>query len=548
MLDDLQLDQITDPAKAREVIQRLLNLIETLSAEQDRLKAENQQLRDEISRLKGTPGRPKGPLGRPPKQDISSEAERRVPRGRIKEPKNDQIRIDREARCTVDRAILPADAEYKGVVPVVVQDLVLRTDNVRFLKEKWYSPSTGQTFLGELPPGYDGQFGPGLKSFTWLATNVGLMSQPKLLEVVRVAGVKISSGHLGQLLIHHHPGLDAEARAVAEAALSATPWHQLDHTATRVKGTDQHCHILTTPLATVAHTQPGKDRLATLDSLRNNRPRRYRYNADAEAVLQQRGLSAGVRRNLAHLPWDTVLDEPTLTQLLEAHLSNAGPTQRAWIVEALALAAYRAASDEPVVQLLVSDDAPQLSGICAEQALCWVHDGRHYKKLRPRVALHCEALREFLKDYWAFYRELRAYQEAPTATERVRLAARFDDLFATVTGYDALDERIAKTRAKRTELLQVLAHPELPLHNNAAELGCRARVRRRDVSFGPRTAAGTRAWDVGLTLVATAKKLGVNIYQYIEDRLSGRNQLPSLADLITQRVEKLNLSASWATS
>lgn len=177
-----------------------------------------------------------------------------------------------------------------------------------------------------------------------------------------------------------------------------------------------------------------------------------------------------------------------------------------------------------------------------------MHDGRHYKKLYPWVVLHYEALREFLKDYWAFYRELRAYQEAPTATERARLAARFDELFATVTGYDALDDRIAKTRAKRTELLQVLAHPELPLHNNAAELGCRACVRRRDVSFGPRTAAGTRAWDVGLTLVATTQKLGVNIYQYIEDRLSGRNQLSLLADLITRRAEEFNLSASWATS
>lgn len=36
------------------MLQRLLNLIETLSAEQDPIKAENQQLRDEISRLKGT--------------------------------------------------------------------------------------------------------------------------------------------------------------------------------------------------------------------------------------------------------------------------------------------------------------------------------------------------------------------------------------------------------------------------------------------------------------------------------------------------------------
>lgn len=86
------------------------------------------------------------------------------------------------------------------------------------------------------------------------------------------------------------------------------------------------------------------------------------------------------------------------------------------------------------------------------------------------------------------------------------------------------------------------------MHNNAAELSCRTCVRHRDVSFGPRTEAGRRAGDVGLTLVATAKKLGVNIYHYIEDRLSGRNQLPSLADLITQRAQELNLATSWAMS
>jgi len=54
MLDVLPLDPITDP-QARVVIQRLLNLIETLSSEQEQLKTENQQLRDENNRLKGTP-------------------------------------------------------------------------------------------------------------------------------------------------------------------------------------------------------------------------------------------------------------------------------------------------------------------------------------------------------------------------------------------------------------------------------------------------------------------------------------------------------------
>lgn len=80
MLDDLPLDQITDP-QARDVIRRLLNGIETLRAENDRLKGEVQLLRDEIHRLKGTPGRPKGLLGQPPAQHVSSETERRVHAG-----------------------------------------------------------------------------------------------------------------------------------------------------------------------------------------------------------------------------------------------------------------------------------------------------------------------------------------------------------------------------------------------------------------------------------------------------------------------------------
>ena len=54
-----------------------------------------------------------------------------------------------------------------------------------------------------------------------------------------------------------------------------------------------------------------------------------------------------------------------------------------------------------------------------------------------------------------------------------KLRQEFDELFATRTGYDALDDRIAKTAAKKDELLTVLSHPSTPLHNNASELGAR---------------------------------------------------------------------------
>jgi hypothetical protein len=242
------------------------------------------------------------------------------------------------------------------------------------------------------------------------------------------------------------------------------------------------------------------------------------------------------------------MDEPTLLALLDMHMPGVGTQTRKWVMEALAVSAYHAQSEVPVVQLLVCDDAPQFQWVTDEVALCWVHAGRHYKKLTPCVALHQQQVEAFLKEFWGYYHELRRYQEQPTTEERRRLEAGFDRLFAQRAGYRALDERIVLTRAKKAQLLMVLEHPEIPLHNNAAELGARQRVRKRDVSFGPRTAEGVAAWDTFMSLAATTKKLGVSFYQYIHDRICGLNQVPHLADIIDAQARNLNLRGSWSTS
>ena len=144
------------------------------------------------------------------------------------------------------------------------------------------------------------------------------------------------------------------------------------------------------------------------------------------------------------------------------------------------------------------------------------------------------------------YHQLLAYKQQPTPEESVRLEADFDTLFATHSGYDELDKRIAKTQAKKASLLLVLKHPELPLHNNPAELGVRQRVRKRDVSFGPRTQDGVCAWDTFATLAATAKKLEVSFYHYLYDRISGANQIPPMADLVSKRAKELDLGWSFS--
>jgi hypothetical protein len=547
-LEDLDLTSIAD-TRLREGFVRLLNLVEELSTTVREQADEIQRLRDENNRLKGEQGKPEIKPNTPAsKKDHSSERERHQPKEHHRRSKQGTIPIDRDEVRRIDPASLPADAAFQGYQEVVIQDLVLRTDNVRFLQEVYHAASTGQTYVAPLPAGYAGEFGPGIKALIIVWYFACQMSEPKIRELCEQGGLQISDGQVSNLLIKKQDLFHAESEAVYVAGLRSSPWQQIDDTSTRVNGHNAHCHLVCNPLYTAYRTSLSKDRLSVIDVLRNSRPRIFLLNAQALGYLERVGLSQVMQKRLNHLPHDQLLDQATLLALLDQHLPTLGPLQRTWIEEATLVAAYHAEVGFPVVRLLLCDDAPQFKWITDALALCWIHDGRHYKKLAPMLAPHRAALDTFLKDYWAFYHQLLAYRQAPTEHERARLEGAFDTLFATRTAYWALNERIDKTRAKKAELLQVLAHPELPLHNNEAELGARMRVRKRDVSFGPRTPDGVKAWDTFMTLAATAKKLGISFYTYVHDRILGEQSIPPLADLIAARAADLHLGESWDTS
>jgi len=447
---------------------------------------------------------------------------------------------------TVDPALLPTDAEFKGYETVVVQDIVVHTDNVRFKKEKHYAPSTGQTYLAALPPGYHGQFGPGVHAWVLTQYYGQGVSEPKIHELLLQLGLQISPGQISHMLTRNREEFHAEKAAVYEAGLRSSPWQQIDDTLTRVNGQNQSCHVVSNPVYTAYFTRPGKDRLTVLDVLRPQTPRWYCVNAEALALLAPIQLARPARRCVEGWESPTLLDETTFMTRLDAELPRLTARQRQWVITAAAIAAYHADPDWPVIQTLVCDDAPQFDWLTAEMMLCWVHEGRPYKRLNPCVAQHCTLLDAFLTQFWEYYRELRAYQKQPSVAEQERLSTKFDTVFATRTGYAQLDRQIAKTAAKKPALLLVLAHPELPLHNNAAELAVRQRVRKRDVSFGPRTEAGKEAWDTFMSLAETTKKLGLSFYTYVHDRILAAHTIPPLAELVTQAAQQLDLGKSWA--
>jgi hypothetical protein len=256
-LEGLDPDTLSE-AELRAGLRTVLNLVETLLAEATTFQATTQQLRDEINRLKGEQAKPtfrsKGPP--PGATNYSSEQERRQPKVWQKGTKLDQIRIDRVERRTVDPGTLPADAVYKGIETITVQDLILRTDNVQFELEVWYSPAQRQRYRAPLPPGYEGEFGPGVKTFALQQTYSANVSQGKLLEHYRQAGLKMSSGWLATFLSGDPGDLAAEARAVEQAGLAACCWAHGDTTGTPVDGESWWCHVQGNPLFTAYHTLP----------------------------------------------------------------------------------------------------------------------------------------------------------------------------------------------------------------------------------------------------------------------------------------------------
>jgi hypothetical protein len=261
----------------------------------------------------------------------------------------------------------------------------------------------------------------------------------------------------------------------------------------------------------------------------------YRLHDEALAWLQASSLPQTLlRRVYAALPRDTDMTAAEFQQ----HLTTAGVTlnrQQQQVGDALAVAAYHAQTQVPVLGWLLSDDASVYDQLTATHALCWVHDWRHDAKRALRVPHHQAELAAFGTRYWTFYRDLLAYQRAPTAAERLRLEKAFDALVEEGTTYTAWDDRIIKTADKRAQWLAVLQHPDIPLHHNDMELAARRRVRKRDVSFGPQSRDGARAWDTFQTLAATAAKLGVGFFHCVRDRMVTPTTMPPLAERLAQQ-------------
>ena len=540
------LDDIPD-AETREWAGGLVTAMEALLEEVALLKRELAAARRDQGSGR-PPGSARGGRGTA-SRDRSRPNRANEPRQRVPRVPRAALTIHAEWAIPVDPALLGPGWERCGYEERVIQDVRLTAHHTRFRLEKWYSPSQHRTVVAPLPPGSrDGGYGPHVKALVLQLGHHCRVTVDPLTTFLQQCGLQLSAATVSawlsgkDLLAPFH----VEAEAVFRSGMATATWIGHDVTPTKLNGTAWACHGFSDDRFSSFFTLPGQDGERTLLAFQGLLPLCYRWDARAAAALRQaKPVTEAVRQQFERLKYGRSWTDAAFARFLKKNLPQIRPPTEIKLRQILAVAGYWHRQDCATPLITIKDDAPSSYGLTPKVQLCWWHEDRHYEQLNLTGAAGAE-LEKFRRGYWQLYRLIKQLRPPavdakgradPAETERyqqraAQLRRRFHFLLTWKVRSPQLAKRMRLTLRKADDLLTVLDHPGIPMHNNGSERTLRPRARKRDQSYQTRSLSGLAAWDTMQSLLETTRKLGLNFQQYLMDRLSERHQIPPLAALV----------------
>jgi len=516
--------------RLEEAAERLTAQNEALKAENAALKEENRDLKDEIARLKGLPPRPRFKTKPSGMEKVTAPASGKKRRKRTRGAVKSKLEVSREETLRLEA---PAGARFKGYEEVLVQDLRIAVEVVRYRRERWQT-ADGKRLVAPLPAGIMGGFGPELRRFIAAGHFQGQVTSERLTALLGGMGLAISKRQVVRLLSKGLEGLIAEDQAVLAAGLESARWISVDDTSAPHAGRNGFVTQLGDRRFAVFRSGVSKSRRAFLGLLQAGR---------SEHVVNDVALARMREMNMAAAQIDALANHGdkrfTCADAWAAHLAALGfdklAVQPDPVKVATESALWGAISNQGLLgdTAIVSDGAGQFR-VGDNHALCWVHCERLVHKLQPRSKTDREAVELKRTLIWWLYADLKAWQLDPDPKRARALRARFDRIFTRRTGYVMLDRLLTRLHRQKAQLLRVLEHPEIPLHTNGSENDIRAFVTKRKISGGTVSQAGRIARDTMIGLLKTCAKLGISFYQFLGNRFAvpGAPHVQWLPDLV----------------
>jgi hypothetical protein len=425
----------------------------------------------------------------------------------------------------------PDGSKHLRYEEYIVQELVLQAKVTRYLRQRLQLPD-GSSVLAPLPAGLvEGKhFGPGLIAYLLYQYHQCHVTQPLLLEQLQEIGIDLSAGELSHLLTEHHDAYHREKAEVLTTALHVSSYIGVDDTGARHQGHNGYCTALGNDWFAYFESTDSKSRLNFLQVLRGT-DTGYAINDVTLAYWQRQQLSHDVVAHLNVEPrqfadeaaWQARLAELGITAKLHVRLTTEGALLGRLIEQGVA-----------AELVILSDGAPQFDLLV--HASCWIHAERPLARLVPYNEIHRVAIEQVRQQIWELYQNLKQYRAQPDAVAKLTLEGRFDTLVNQKSNYpSSIGQVLKEMREHKADLLRVLERPEVPLHNNGMESDIRGYVKVRKISGGTRSAAGRRCRDTFSSLKKTCRKLGVNFWAYLKDRIGGLGKIAWLPDLIRKR-------------
>jgi len=503
-------------------INRLLEVIQILIED-------NQNLKDEIARLKGQKPRPKIKPSNLAKEDTNKQGGGKAASNRKRRSKTKEIKIHQEIPIQPEN--IPQGSKFIDYKDYIVQNIIFCPWNIRYRRGRWQTPS-GDFIIGKLPKDVKGHFGSDLISFILYQYYGCCVTQPLIAQQLTELEVDISTGQINNILIENKELFHKEKGEILLTGLKISHHINVDDTGARHKGNNGYCTHIGNEYFAWFETTQSKSRINFLKLLGSGH-NDFIINADALEYMAVQGLPHYQLNKLGHKIFN---DENECSSYLKALGIVVDHHVRIATEGALVGSIIHHGFNKDLA--IISDDAGQFNIFL--HGLCWVHAERSIHKLIGFTDQHKKLLEEIRSDIWQLYRDLKQYQLNPDEATKREVTERFDELFTRKTGFASLDQALKRIHQNKSELLLVLDRPDIPLHNNLSETDIREYVKRRKISGSTRSDNGKRGRDTFISLKKTCRKLGIPFWQYLNDRIRGKNKIPPLAEVM-----KLKIAGSY---
>lgn len=407
--------------------------------------------------------------------------------------------------------------------------MIIEKKVIQYKRARW-KLKNGKYYTEKMPAEHKGtSFGPGLRQHIVYQQSANRVTQGKIYQELQDKGFDVSVGQINAILAEAANNLYNEKEAILEAAIKTKKPFASDDTGGRHNGKNCISTVIRNDFFTYFKTTDSKSRINFLNLLKCNKGY-YIINNQALAYAEIQGLGKEATEWLTKKIGMQFEDYEKFKQFVHADILAAHA--RKTIIEAGTLAGCIDNGLSPE-QILLTDGAGQFKIL--KHALCWIHAERAIKKL---ISIDDDEKKsiDFIRGLiWDYYDQLKEYKKNPSEEQKNYLSKKFDTIFSTLTHGYQLAPILAKFLKQKKELLLVLEHPDIPLHNNGSEQDIRDYVIRRKISGGTRSSAGRDARDTFTSLSKTCLKNGISFWNFLNDRIRKINDISQLSDVVLQR-------------